>query len=77
MINSTSKKKQDRRETLYFWAFVTPLLLGLLLFVYIPIIWGFGLSLFEARNTVTPTEFVGLQNYLDLFSDDRFITSLK
>ncbi|MEM7799275.1 MAG: sugar ABC transporter permease [Chloroflexota bacterium] len=77
MNNPTSPSRtQKRRETLYFWAFVTPLLLGLLLFVYIPIGWGFGLSLFEARNTVTPTEFVGLQNYIDLFSDDRFITSL-
>ncbi len=76
MSKHTSSTK-ERREALYFWAFVTPLLIGLLLFVYIPIGWGFGLSLFEARNTVTPTEFVGLQNYLDLFSDDRFITSLK
>jgi len=76
MSNLTSRPK-DRTEALYFWAFVTPLLLGLLLFVYIPIGWGFGLSLFEARNTVTPTEFVGLQNYFDLFSDARFLTSLK
>ena len=76
MINPTSRS-QNRREALYFWAFVTPLLLGLMLFVYIPIGWGFGLSLFEARNTVTPTEFVGLQNYFDLFADDRFLTSLR
>ncbi len=76
-MSNLTAKKHDRQETLYFWAFVTPLLIGLLLFVYIPIIWGFGLSLFEARNTVTPTEFVGLHNYLELFQDDRFLTSLK
>ncbi len=35
------------------------------------------MSLFEARNTVTPTEFVGLQNYFELFRDARFLTSLK
>ena len=69
-MSNLTAKKHDRQETLYFWAFVTPLLIGLLL-------WGFGLSLFEARNTVTPTEFVGLHNYLELFQDDRFLTSLK
>jgi multiple sugar transport system permease protein len=48
--------------TLAFWAFVGPMALGLLVFTYIPIGWGFILSLYEARRTVTPTDFVGLQN---------------
>lgn len=68
---------KNHRETLYFWAFVGPLLLGLMIFIYIPVIWGFILSFFEARNTVSPTEFVGFQNYVDLFTDPRFTNSLQ
>jgi ABC-type sugar transport system permease subunit len=46
------------------------------LFVYLPIVWGFFLSFFEARNTVAPTTYVGLTNYIELFNDPRFIDSL-
>lgn len=49
---------------------------GLLLFVYIPVVWGLLLSFFEARNTVTPAQFVGLGNYVELFRDGRFVDSL-
>jgi multiple sugar transport system permease protein len=50
--------------------------LGLALFVYVPIIWGFTLSFFEARNTVVPQRFVGLQNYVDMLRDREFLRSL-
>jgi multiple sugar transport system permease protein len=43
--------------------------LGLVVFVYIPIVWSVFLSFFNARNTVTPTDFVGLGNYLDMLRD--------
>jgi multiple sugar transport system permease protein len=64
------------RNALTFWVFVGPLALGLLIFVYIPIIWGFILSFFEARNTVTPSQFVGLANYLFMLQDPNFIKAL-
>ena len=41
-------------RNLWFLAFVAPFIVGLLLFVYIPIAWSAYLSFFEARNTVTP-----------------------
>lgn len=72
---TTLSKKN--KTTLEFWLFVGPLVLGLLVFVYIPIVWGFVLSFFRARNTVSPTEFVGLTNYAELFSDTRYIDSLQ
>ena len=72
-IFSPGKKKNG----LEFWLFVGPLVLGLIVFVYIPIIWGFFLSFFEARNTVVPTKFVGLTNYIELFKDQRFVDSLE
>jgi multiple sugar transport system permease protein len=65
---------QDRN--LWFWVFVGPFFLGLLVFVYVPILWSISLSFFAARNTVTPTQFVGLGNYADMLSDPAFRSSL-
>ncbi|MEV6285925.1 sugar ABC transporter permease [Kribbella sp. NPDC051770] len=63
-------------RNLWFAVFVGPFVLGLLVFVYIPIVWSVVLSFFDARNTVTPTEFVGLGNYLDMLRDAAFRSSL-
>lgn len=70
------KSKRNLQNALTFWAFVGPLALGLLIFVYVPIVWGFILSFFEARNTVTPSQFVGLTNYLDMLKDANFTKAL-
>lgn len=59
-----------------FWLFVTPFLVGLLLFVYLPIVWSAVLSFFNAQGTVRPTEFVGLANYATMLTDPAFIGSL-
>jgi multiple sugar transport system permease protein len=59
-----------------FWLFVGPFAIGLLVFVYVPIGWSLLLSFFEARNTVTPAEFVGLRNYADMLTDAPFLQSL-
>jgi multiple sugar transport system permease protein len=72
----TGENARKRRTALAFWAFVTPLVLGLIVFVYVPIIWGLYLSFFEARGTITPQEFVGLQNYVAILNDERFIKSM-
>ncbi len=69
-------RRQDSRLLWTFWSFVGPLVLGLLVFTYIPIIWGFLLSFFEARATVFPTQFVGIQNYITMLQDQSFIQSL-
>jgi multiple sugar transport system permease protein len=59
-----------------FWLFVGPFAIGLLVFVYVPIGWSLLLSFFDARNTVTPSEFVGLRNYADMLTDQPFLSSL-
>ncbi len=71
-----TSRRGNWRTTLAFWAFVGPMMLGLLVFTYAPIVWGFILSLFDARRTVTPQHFVGLQNYLFMLKDGAFIDSL-
>ncbi|AHI01114.1 carbohydrate ABC transporter permease [Kutzneria albida] len=65
-----------QRTALPFWVFVGPFVIGLAIFAYLPIGWSAVLSLFDAHNTVTPTEFVGLGNYADMLADDRFLRSL-
>lgn len=61
---------------LWFWVFVGPFLIGLILFVYIPIGWSLYLSFFDAHNTVTPTHFVGLGNYAFMLQDPAFRSSM-
>lgn len=60
----------------WFWAFVAPFFAGLLLFVYVPIGWSLWLSFYDARNTVTPTKFVGLANYQYLLGDQLFVNAM-
>ncbi|MEU2304890.1 MULTISPECIES: carbohydrate ABC transporter permease [Streptomyces] len=66
-----------RRRTLWFWVFVGPFAIGLALFTYVPLLWSVGLSFFDAHNTVTPTHFVGLDNYVSMLEDDAFTGSLR
>jgi len=67
---------RNRKTALIFWSFVAPLILGLLVFVYAPIVWGVVISFFDARNSLTPTAFIGLQNYQSMLNDPAFIKSL-
>ncbi|MGW0764401.1 carbohydrate ABC transporter permease [Streptomyces sp. NPDC002676] len=66
-----------RRTALWFWGFVGPFALGLALFTYVPLLWSLGLSFFDAHNTVTPTRFVGLDNYTAMLEDGAFTGSLR
>ncbi|MGA4669656.1 carbohydrate ABC transporter permease [Propionibacteriaceae bacterium Y1923] len=63
-------------RNLWYMAFFAPFLVGLVVFVYIPIVWSVYLSFFDARNTINPTNFVGLDNYRYLFASDLFVSSL-
>lgn len=63
-------------RNLWFWVFVGPFVVGLVVFVYVPILWSIYLSFFSAYNTVTPTQFVGLGNYADMLGDPAFVDSL-
>ncbi|MFB8771838.1 MULTISPECIES: carbohydrate ABC transporter permease [Streptomyces] len=65
-----------RGRTLNFWLFTGPFLTGLVIFVYVPIGWSAYLSFFEARYTVTPSTFVGFDNYRHMLTNDRFTDAL-
>jgi len=70
-------KQRKWERAIAFWAFMAPMLIGLTLFTFVPIIWGFLISLSNARNTVSISDFVGLNNYRDILRDDQFRRSLR
>jgi len=53
------------------WIFILPALLGTLIFIIIPVVCSFGLS-FTKWDLLNPIEFVGTQNYINLFHDGLF-----
>lgn len=65
-----------QNRNLWFWVFVGPFAIGLGLFTYVPLAWSLYLSFFDAHNTVTPDDFVGLDNYVALLRDGDFTGSL-
>jgi len=65
-----------RGSTLNFWLFTGPFLIGLVIFVYIPIGWSVWLSFFEARYTVTPDKFIGFDNYKLMLTNGDFTGAL-
>ncbi|MGE5224780.1 MAG: carbohydrate ABC transporter permease [Omnitrophica WOR_2 bacterium] len=75
-MRAVPKSRRRMQNNIAFWTFFGPFFAGLLLFVYVPVFWGFALSLFEARVTITPQQFVGLANYIYMLTDPEFIHSL-
>ncbi|WP_353942442.1 sugar ABC transporter permease [Streptomyces sp. HUAS MG91] len=75
-MTRTAGRLRERNRALWFWVFVGPSVLGLLVFTYVPLGWSVWLSFFDAHNTVTPDTFVGLDNYTALLKDDAFTSSL-
>jgi multiple sugar transport system permease protein len=63
-------------NTLNFWLFTGPFLIGLVIFVFVPIVWSIWLSFFDARFTVTPSHFAGLDNYKQMLTNPDFTGSL-
>lgn len=53
------------------WIFVFPALLGMLIFIIIPIFFSFGLS-FAKWDLLNSIQFVGLDNYKEIFTEPLF-----
>ena len=69
---NTAEQRRARRTA---FAFLAPSLLGVVLFLLIPIIMVIGLSLVQ-WNMITPMKWVGLGNYVNIFEFDGFGHSL-
>ncbi len=59
------------------YIFLIPCVATLLLFVYIPLIQNIQFSLFDWNTFSTIKEFIGFQNYRQLFQDEVFHIALK
>ena len=53
------------------WIFILPAILGIFIFIVIPVICSFGLS-FTKWDLLNPIQFVGLNNYKEIFSEALF-----
>lgn len=69
--------RRNLKTALIFWCFVGPLMIGLLVFFFIPIVWSVVLSLSNARSTLSPQGFVGLSNYVTMLNDPNFRQALE
>src|SRR5947209_2752503 len=69
-------RRQSQKAALIFWSFVGPLIIGLTVFFYIPILWSLILSFADARATITPSGWVGVGNYRAMLGDPEFIRAL-
>ncbi len=72
--------ERRRRQALVAWGFALPFVLVFAVFMLIPIVGSFAMSFtdFTARDIRSPfaVNFVGIQQFVALFSDSRFLTSL-
>lgn len=69
-VNRTKKQKK------WFFLFISPWLIGFLCLTVGPMIYSFCMS-FTDWDMLTSMNFVGLQNYKDLFADTRFMLSVR
>lgn len=62
-----------RQEQKAAYIYLLPAFIGLVFLTYLPLVAVFILSLFKWQgNSVTPPEFIGLQNYTYLFTSDPY-----
>ena len=69
-------KRRQRRRNLVAYSFIAPNFLGFAIFTLGPIILALVMAFMEWDGS-NPMKFVALQNFTDIFSDDRFLASLK
>ncbi len=65
----------ERHKRTSFYIFIAPWLLGFILLQVVPIAWGFVISLTNRTAFPVAVKFVGLKNYIEVFSDPEVITS--
>lgn len=76
---TTARKKKEsgkmRNEKLQFWIYISPFIIGFLLFTAGPMLASFYLS-FTRYDVLTPAEWIGIGNYISLIQNSRFWTLL-
>jgi len=63
---------ERRRQAIYGWLLLSPAAVLLTVFAFYPSIATLWSSLFSRHTRRNPSEFVGTENYADLFADPTF-----
>lgn len=72
-LTSNTLSGMAKRKALMGYLFLTPTILGILIFIAGPVLVSFGLS-FYSWNVFQPPTFLGIDNYVRLFTDQRVLT---
>ncbi len=70
-------RRTKMEANLAFLLFIAPMVIGLTIFTFVPIVWGTLISFSEARNTITIGDWVGWDNYRAMLSNREFQRSLR
>lgn len=74
--NRRALRRRRTGEAVVAWTFVSPAVLIILGLSVVPIVWSLLLS-FQADDLVTPSRWVGLDNYRALVQDPHFSQALR
>ncbi|PTO39514.1 ABC transporter permease [Enterococcus mundtii] len=75
-VTKSASHKLKRKNTLIAWSFIAPNFIGFLIFTLVPVVFSLVLAFMKWDSFSTP-EFVGIQNFSRMLSDDTFWISLK
>jgi multiple sugar transport system permease protein len=70
------RKRKRHKHNLAGYGFLAPWLIGLFAFTLIPMVYSLYLSLTKF-NLLTAPQWTGFDNYVRLFSDERYLQSIK
>jgi multiple sugar transport system permease protein len=75
MANILGRTRAQRRKTLAFYGFISPVLIGWAFFLIGPLLYSFFLS-FTKYDLLTKPVLIGFGNYITLATDPRFLKAL-
>ncbi|BBI36305.1 carbohydrate ABC transporter permease [Cohnella abietis] len=70
------RSREERRESRNFYFFISPWLIGFVVFALFPVLASLYYS-FTEFDIIHAPRFIGLDNYTELFKDDQFWNSIK
>ena len=76
MERAKTKNRLQRRWNFWGYLFILPNFIGFVLFMLVPIIMALVFS-FTNYDVISTMDFIGFENYIDLFTDDQFLISLR
>ena len=75
-IKTGARMTRQMKRNLVAYSFLAPNFIGFAVFTLVPIIFAFLLA-FASWDGNNPIRFVGLQNFITAFQNERFLASLK